>query len=180
MWVTESGDSCGGGSTWASTFLDVFRTLNELGSFARITNGIIFHNTLASSDYGLLAREVFEPRPNYYALLLWNRLMGNVVYDTNDAPQENVRIYAHSRKDGQPGLAYVVLNMNSECIRVETPTPAQQYTLTADSLRSSVLCLNGRPLVMDDPQQLPELSPLPAAPGIAELPPYSATFFVLS
>lgn len=180
MWVTESGDSCGGGSTWASTFLDIFRTLNELGSFARITDGVIFHNTLASSDYGLLAREVFEPRPNYYALLLWNRLMGSVVYEIDDTPQENVRVYAHSRKDGQPGLAYVVLNMNSECIRVEMPAPAQQYTLTADSLRSSVLRLNGTPLVLDDPQRLPELRPSQAAPGVVELPPYSATFFVLS
>ena len=34
MWVTESGDAGGGGTTWASTYQDVFRTLNELGSFA--------------------------------------------------------------------------------------------------------------------------------------------------
>ncbi len=32
MWVTESGDPGGGGNTWASTYLDVLRTLNELGS----------------------------------------------------------------------------------------------------------------------------------------------------
>lgn len=32
IWVTESGDAAGGGDTWASTYLDVFRTLNELGS----------------------------------------------------------------------------------------------------------------------------------------------------
>ena len=30
MWVTESGDAGGGGNTWASTYLDVLRTLNEL------------------------------------------------------------------------------------------------------------------------------------------------------
>ena len=36
MWVTESGDAGGGGNTWASTYLDVLRTLNELGSFATI------------------------------------------------------------------------------------------------------------------------------------------------
>lgn len=55
MWVTESGDAGGGGDTWASTYLDVFRTLNELAGFAAITDGVIFHNTLASSDYGFLA-----------------------------------------------------------------------------------------------------------------------------
>ena len=64
MWVTESGDAGDGGNTWASTYLDVLRTLNELGGFAAITNGVIFHNTLASSDYSFLASEVFDPRPN--------------------------------------------------------------------------------------------------------------------
>ncbi|MCD7820584.1 MAG: beta-glucuronidase, partial [Clostridiales bacterium] len=79
MWVTESGDAGGGGDAWASTYLDVFRTLNELGSFSTVTSGVIFHNTLASSDYGFLARQVFDPRPNYFAVLLWNRLMGTTV-----------------------------------------------------------------------------------------------------
>ena len=68
-WVTESGDA-GGGDTWASTYLDVLRTLNELGEFATITDGIIFHNTLASSDYGFLDHRTHDPRPNYFAVLL--------------------------------------------------------------------------------------------------------------
>lgn len=76
IWVTESGDAGGGGNTWASTYLDVLRTLNELGSYGTITDGIIFHNTLASSDYGFLDHGSFLPRPNYFAVLLWNQLMG--------------------------------------------------------------------------------------------------------
>ena len=59
MWVTESGDAGGGGDTWASTYLDVFRTLNELGEFATVTDGVIFHNTLASSDYGFSGKRSF-------------------------------------------------------------------------------------------------------------------------
>ena len=51
MWVTESGDAGGGGDTWASTYLDVLRTLNELGGFSALTRGVIFHNTLTASDY---------------------------------------------------------------------------------------------------------------------------------
>ena len=50
MWVTESGDAGCGGNTWASTYCDVPRTLNELGEFCTVTDGVIFHNTLASSD----------------------------------------------------------------------------------------------------------------------------------
>ncbi|MEI3580539.1 MAG: hypothetical protein V8Q30_11495 [Acutalibacteraceae bacterium] len=39
VWVTESGDAGGGGDTWASTYLDVLRTLNELGSSAPSPTG---------------------------------------------------------------------------------------------------------------------------------------------
>lgn len=41
------GKGGGGGDTWASTYLDVLRTLNELGGFSKETRGVIFHNTLA-------------------------------------------------------------------------------------------------------------------------------------
>ena len=80
MWVTESGDAGGGGDSWASTYMDVFRTLNELGDFATITDGVIFHNTLASSAYGFLDHHDFSPRPNYWAVLLWSKLMGEKVF----------------------------------------------------------------------------------------------------
>ena len=43
MWVTESGDAGAGGHTWASTYLEVPRTLNEIGDFVTVTNGVIFH-----------------------------------------------------------------------------------------------------------------------------------------
>ena len=109
MWVTESGDA-GGGDTWTSTYLDVIRTLNELGGFAALTNGVIFHNTLASSDYGYLARQVFDPRPNYFAVLLWNHLMGTTAYDSAEPVREGAHVYVHSRKDGKEGKVYLIIN----------------------------------------------------------------------
>ena len=84
MWVTESGDAGAGGHTWASTYAEVIRTLNEIGSFVTITDGVIFHNTLASSDYGWLKHGTFVPRPSYFAVLLWKRLMGNTVYASGE------------------------------------------------------------------------------------------------
>ena len=113
IWVTESGDAGGGGNTWASTFVDVFRTLNELGTFATLTDGVIFHNTLASSDYGFLKHGTFDPRPNYFAVLLWNRIMGTTVYDTKEEIREGAHVFAHSRRDGKDGVAYCIIN-NSE------------------------------------------------------------------
>ncbi len=144
MWVTESGDAGGGGNTWASTYLDVFRTLNELGSFATITDGVIFHNTLASSDYGFLKHGTFEPRPNYFAVLLWNRLMGETVYDCKELNSENLHIYCHSRKDGKGGCVYLIINNSvNDSISVEIPKECGVYTFSSDTLRDSVMKLNG-------------------------------------
>ena len=113
-----------------------------------LTDGIIFHNTLAASDYAFLAREVFDPRPNYFAVLLWNRLMGTTVYDTGEPAREGAHVYAHSRKDGQSGACYLIINNSTtDATTVELPQDAVRYTLSADALRSPVMKLNGRELV---------------------------------
>ena len=182
MWVTESGDAGGGGDTWASTYLDVLRTLNELGGFAAITDGVIFHNTLASSDYGLLARQVFDPRPNYFAVLLWNRLMGTTVYDSGIEIREGAHVFAHSRKDGKAGVAYLIINNSTtNSTLVELPKEAQRYTLAGQDgkLRSTVMTLNGKPLVLGAQNALPEMEPETQPAGTVELAPGTCTFLLL-
>ncbi len=182
MWVTESGDAGGGGNTWASTYLDVPRTLNELGGFAQITKGVVFHNTLASSDYGFLSREVFDPRPNYFAVLLWNRLMGTTVYDSGEKIREGAHVFAHSRRDGKEGVAYLIINNSTtDSTLVTLPKEAQRYTLAGQNgdLRSTVMTLNGKPLVLDAQNKLPNLSPELQAAGTFELAPSTCTFLLL-
>ena len=81
VWITETADAACGGNPWASTFLDSFRFLDQLARLARQGVAAVFHNTLASSEYGLLDQNTFMPRPNYWAALLWRRLMGSTVLD---------------------------------------------------------------------------------------------------
>lgn len=180
MWVTESGDAGGGGDTWASTFLDVFRTLNELGGFAKITDGVIFHNTLASSDYGFLEHGSFNPRPNYFAVLLWNKLMGTTVYDYNNSHYENVHIYCHSRKDGKPGIVYLIINNSlTDTVTVKIPKKAECYTLSAKTLRSPVMQLNGKNLSVFKTAEISDFIPSYQSAGTVEFSPSSCTFLVL-
>lgn len=175
IWVTESGDAGGGGNTWASTYLDVFRTLNELGSFATITDGVIFHNTLASSDYGFLKHGTFEVRPNYFAVLLWNKLMGETVYNCKDLCDENLHIYCHSRKDGKDGCAYLIINNSPDKeITVNLPKKSDIYTLSADSLRSSFIKLNGNRL-----NNASDIIPKQVDVSTLTLAPATCTFVVL-
>ena len=180
MWVTESGDAGGGGDTWASTYLDVLRTLNELGHFCTITDGVIFHNTLASSDYGFLDHHDYSPRPNYFAALLWTRLMGNTVYNSGIAIQEGAHVYCHSRKDGKDGCVYLIINNSCEATNVELPVASTRYTLSGrDGIRSRVMTLNGRDLVLGENDELPCLCGEAAAAGILELAPFTCTFLVV-
>ena len=161
VWITESGDAGGGGNTWGSTYMDVFRTLNELGTFATITDGVIFHNTLASSDYGFLRHSTFDTRPNYYAVLLWNRIMGTTVYNSKEEIREGAHVFAHSRRDGKEGIAYLVINNSkTDVTTIELPKTAEVYKLHADTLRATVMKLNGKELVLSEKNELPDMTPV--------------------
>jgi len=180
MWVTESGDAGCGGNTWASTYMDVPRTLNELGEFCTVTDGVIFHNTLASSDYGYLKHGTFEPRPNYFAVLLWNRLMGQTVYETGEPIREGAHVYCHSRKDGKEGVVYLIVNNATEPTTISLPKDALRYTLTGSGkMRSRVMELNGQPLTLLENDELPPLEGVEQPAGDVELPGGSCTFLVL-
>ena len=179
MWVTESGDAGAGGHTWASTYLEVPRTLNEIGGFATVTNGVIFHNTLASSDYGWLKHGSFDPHPSYFSVLLWKKLMGEVVYDSGEAVRMGAHVYAHSRADGKDGVAYLVINNSrTDTTIVEIPDGSEIYALTGNnSLRSRTMLLNGRELVLGEGDSLPELCGVSAC-GSIEIAPGGCTFIV--
>jgi len=180
MWVTESGDAGCGGNTWASTYMDVLRTLNELGEFATVTDGIIFHNTLASSDYGYLKHGTFEPRPNYFAVKLWNQLMGPTVYDSGEPIREGAHVYCHSRADGKDGKVYLIINNSkTESTSVELPKSAVVYALTGNGkFRSRTMLLNGTELVLGENDSLPEMDGVPTE-GTVEVAPGGCTFIVL-
>ncbi len=180
MWVTESGDAGAGGHTWASTYMEVLRTLNEIGDFATATNGVIFHNTLASSDYGWLKHGTFEPRPSYFAVLLWKKLMGNTVYASGEPLREGSHVYAHSRADGKPGYAFLVINNSwTETTVVELPKAAEVYALAGNgSLRSRSMLLNGTEMQLGDNDTLPVMNGV-TVEGTLEVAPGGCAFIIL-
>ena len=180
MWVTESGDAAAGGDTWAPTYLEVLRTLNELGDFAYVTDGIIFHNTLAASDYGWLKHGTFDPRPSYFSVWVWNQLMGTTVYECNNPASEGAHMYCHSRRDGKDGYVYLIINNSlTNTTTVELPKEAVKYTLDGNgNMRNTVMYLNGKPLTLGENDELPECIG-EAVSGTVELAPGSCTFFVI-
>ena len=179
MWVTESADGACGGNTWAPTFAEVFRFLDEAARFDLKARGILFHNTLASSAYGFLDSETHEPRPQYWAALLFNTLCGEVVYDTGVEISEGAHVFAFSRRDGKDGAVYLCIN-NSASKPLELTVPAgESYILSSDKLRGRNIRLNGTVLEMPDARTMPELKGAPVSSGPLTIAPLTAAFIVV-
>jgi hypothetical protein len=185
LWLTETADAVCGGNPWAATFLDSFRYCDQLGRLAQGGVQVVMHNTLAASDYGLLDESDFTPRPNYWAALLWHRLMGRTVRDPavrdpTVPPRPGLRVYAHDRADGAPGVTALLLNLDqAEAAEITLTSPAALYTLHAATLRSRTVLLNAAPLRLTAAGEIPLLLPRPVSAGVVALPPASLSFAVL-
>lgn len=180
VWITETADAACGGNPWASTFLDSFRYLDQLGRLAKRGVQVVFHNTLASSDYGLLDQKTFLPRPDYWAALLWRRLMGPVVLDPGPS-QPSLHLYAQCLRDHPGGVAILAINTNRDRAEsIALPTAASRYTLTAQKLEDVQVELNGHVLKLAANGELPGLEGTPISSGHVKLPAASITFLAIA
>jgi heparanase 1 len=177
IWITETAQTACGGDPWASTFLDTFRYVDQLGRWAKQDVSIVFHNTLAASDYALIDDRTWLPRPNYWAALLWRRLMGTTVLDTGPNPGD-LHLYAHCLRGRPGGVTLVAINLSrTATAQLNLPVAAKRYTLTSDVLESDTVKLNGRALALTAGDQIPALPGARVRRGTQPLPPVSITFF---
>ena len=176
IWITETAQTACGGDPWSATFLDTFRYVDQLGRFAKGGVDVVFHNTLAASDYALIDDVTWRPRPSYWAALLWRRLMGEQVLDAG-AGAPGLKLYAHCLR-GQPGgVALLAINLSrSEPARLDLESPVERYTLSADKLEGETVKLNGRGLQLTAADELPALQPAPTAAGVLTLAPATISF----
>ncbi len=177
IWNTETGQAACGGDQWASTFIDTFRYLNQLGSLARLGVQVQMHNTLDASDYGLLDEQTLEPRPDYWVAWLWRKLMGTTVLDPGPSPSPNLHLYAHCLRDRPGGVSVLAINADKEAEQtLQVPGGAKRYTLTAGDLMSATVDLNGKQLQLGKGDTLPALRGSAVHSGMIQLGPASITF----
>lgn len=178
IWITETADAACGGNAWGSTFLDTFRYLDEHGRLAQKGIRVIAHNTLAASDYGLLDENTFAPRPNYWAALLWRKLMGSTVLKTES--QAGLQVYAHCLKDVPGAVAVLAINNDRTAAKtLAVGTTSERYTLTAPELEGTRVDLNGKELKLGTGDDLPQLSAVATPAGPVALQPASITFLAI-
>ncbi len=180
MWLTETAETACGGDRWASTFLDSFRYLNQLGLLAKLGVQTHMYNTLASSDYGLLDEKTYEPRPNYWAALLWHRLMGTTVLDAGASPEPNLHLYAQCMRNHPGGVTLLAINADRTSeYSLAVPLASERYTLTAKALSDKQVQLNKTGLMLGADDALPHLQGTAIRPGQVTFAPASITFLAM-
>jgi hypothetical protein len=180
IWLTETAEAACGGNPWATTFRDSFRYLYQLGQLARQDVKAVMHNTLAASEYALIDQATLEPRPDYWAALLWRRLMGPTVLDAG-ASGPGVHLFAHCLAGTPGGVTLLAINTNRTAqASIDLTAPADRYTLTARSLDDERVRLNDRDLALGPGDRLPALQSSRVPGGRVELAPASITFLAVS
>jgi heparanase 1 len=181
IWLTETGQAACGGDRWASTFLDSFRYLDQLGRLAKKQVQVVIHNTLDASDYGLIDEKTMTPRPNYWAALMWHQTMGTTVLNAGASPSESLALYAQCMKNHPGGVTLLALNLNgTKTQKFNVPGDALSYTLTSPDLMSHEVELNDMPMALLANGDVPSPKGLPTAKGELRLPAASITFFTFA
>jgi heparanase len=180
FWVTETADAACGGNPWANTFLDSFRYLDQLGRLAKQDVRVVAHNTLVSSDYGLLNDKTLEPKPNFWAALLWRRLMSPTVLESGVPIREGLHLYAHCLRGTPGGVALLAINNSrTRPTTIMFPNGADRYELSARDFGAMQVQLNGEVLKLSTADELPALKPIHVSAGAVELQPTSISFFAV-
>lgn len=179
IWLTETAETACGGNPMAATYIDTFRYLEQLGRLAKKGVQVVMHNTLARSEYALLDHDTHTPRPNYWAALLWNKLMGTQVYDAGTSTN-GVDIFTHNLKGKSDGRAVLVVNTNDTVASIEIPSNGKLYLLTADELLSKKVKLNGKELSLTDDDTIPTIKGTSLKKGNIQLPAQSIAFLTFA
>jgi len=180
IWLNETAEAACGGDQIAGEFVDTFRYLNQLATLAQKGVQVVMHNTLASSDYGLLNEDTFDPRPDYWAALLWNRTMGTVVLHPGMAKDQPLRVYGQCSKVGKGGVTLLVMNTDTTHEQTITlPKAAERFTLTAADLTGVAVQLNGADLIAEPDGSISSIKGAHVTAGAIQLAPASVTFLTI-
>ncbi len=179
LWNTESGETACGGNPWAVTFSDTFRFLDQLARSAKQGVQVFMHNTLAASDYAILNEDDFSPRPNYWAALLWRKLMGTTVLNSVNTNTANLNVYAHCHRSIPGAVTVLAINLDQEKpASLELASAGKVFRFTQAENNPNQAALNGATLKLVNDDSLPQLAGIPVPAGSTKLSPASITFVV--
>jgi heparanase len=163
IWLGETGNAQYGGEPGLSDrYLAGLWWLDELGALAQNGHDVVVRQTLIGSNYGMLNDDL-SPRPDYWASVLWKRLMGTQVYNVSSAGENSakLRLYAQGQPAGSQGsVTILAINLDTQrSASVSFPGMANHeyelYALTAPDVFGSRILLNGAELALASDGSVP-------------------------
>jgi hypothetical protein len=183
IWYGEAGSaSCGGQQGYSNTFEATFWYLNALGALAQRGLQVFVRQTLSGSDYGLIDDATLRPNPDYWAALLWRRLMSTRILrpDLRAAPPR-LRIYAACSRTGK-GTTLLALDLDrrrSVTLTVKDGAQLLQvYRVSARAILDRRILLGGKVLQTGPNGEVPVLHPQSTTGRTIVLAPASYAFVV--
>ena len=190
LWLGETGSAqVGGEPNVSGRWATALWWLDQLGLLATLNHSVQCRQTLSGADYGLIDDATFEPTPDYWASVLWRRLMGSQVLraEVVGAPA-TLRVYAHRSKSraGAPAdasstehrsVTYLVINTGSTPATIDLGPgggTAELWLLEGPSLDAHTCTINGVQAATAPDGTVPDFAP--RREGRPRLPPGSAMF----
>ena len=179
IWNTETGGAACGGTRWQTSFLDTFRFLDTQARLAKQGLDAIFTHAILSGSNGVIDEKTFLPNANYWAALLWRKLMGTRVLEAGPI-ESGLHVYAHcERGSSRGGITLLAINLQDQTAMLNVSGSQEVYALTAPELQSKTVLLNGKALELESNDSLPEIAPNRRHGAGLKLEPTSVNFVVL-
>lgn len=178
IWLTETGGAACGGLIWQPTFLDTFRYLDTQARLAKQGLDALVTHALISGSNGVIDEKTFMPNADYWAALLWRRLMGTQVLDAGPN-RPSLHLYAHCQRGKPGGVTLLAINLDKSPMTVSLDGPMDLYALTAPELKSRTVLLNGKPLTLGPGDTIPATKPTRLKQNRVILAPTSVNFLTL-
>jgi heparanase 1 len=147
LWLGETGPAqCGGVDQLTNRFGSSLWWLTQLGTAARTGQDKVIRQSLVGGDYALLAhRTRYSPNPDYWAQVLWSRLMGPRWFAVRGSGPV-IQAYAHCDPTIPGILTLLTVNLTPVPITLMLPDnrPRPTLTVTSPALDSRYVQVEGQ------------------------------------
>lgn len=184
VWLGETGSAQVGGEPEVSgRWATALWWLDQLGALALVGHQVQCRQTLSGSDYGLIdaAGGKLTGTPDYWASVLWKRLMGPQVLKVSapGAPS-TLRIYCHRPPKSFGGASsrssvFLAINLGPLPEELDVGGPAIVWVLSGARPDARTVTINGQLAETNADGTVPELPGMPCR-ELPVVPPRSALF----
>ncbi|BFM51428.1 glycoside hydrolase [Marinomonas sp. THO17] len=180
IWTGESGSAqCGGQTKLSDRFISSFWWADQLGRGAKLGQKVMIRQSLIGGDYALINRQTLKPNPDFWVSWLWQKLMGNQVYQVHSS-DPSLLVYCHkAQKSGKCTLLMINMTAQTKIIHCQQfGLKKKRFEITADKLTAKKIRINGfRPKFKNGKVKL---SDFPKLSKLNLISPYSINFWCFS